>query len=73
MTPKQIKIYEMIKRFGKDKGITAAEVGNIGGYPRNRSEKWAKPALRELVKAKKVRRDGDFYILIEEQNNDSTK
>lgn len=61
MTPKQQNIYSIVKRFGKTHGITPKDVGFIDGRPKNKSEKWAKPALRELIKLKLIRREDDKY------------
>jgi len=62
MTPKQEKILSIIERYGRINGITAEDIGVAGGYPRKKAEKWAKPALKFLVKEKKIRRDGErFY------------
>ena len=38
------------------------DIGVTSGYPRKKAEKWAKPALKELVKLKLIRReDGKYY------------
>ncbi len=68
MTPKQKNIYGIVKRFGKQDGITAMEIGIADGHPRNKSERWAKPGLKELIKMKIVRRDGDKYQAIEQSS-----
>jgi hypothetical protein len=64
MTPKQQSIYDLIKRYGKINGMTAMDIGVNFGYPRKKAEKWAKPALKELVKKKLVRRENDKYFPI---------
>lgn len=66
MTPKQKEIYELLKRYAKISGMTAMEVGVNSGYPRKKAEKWAKPALKELVKLKLIRREGDKYYSIKQ-------
>jgi hypothetical protein len=64
MTPKQQSIYDLVRRYGKISGMTAMDVGLNFGYPRKKAEKWAKPALKELVKQKLIRRDNDKYYPI---------
>ena len=61
MTPKQQSIYDLIRRYGKISGMTAMDIGVTSGYPRKKAEKWAKPALKELVKLKLIRREGEKY------------
>ncbi len=62
MTPKQESVYQLVKRYGKIGGMTAMEVGINSGYPRKKAEKWAKPALKELIKLKLIRREGEKYF-----------
>jgi hypothetical protein len=64
MTPKQKSIYNLVKRYGKISGMTAEEVGKNSGYSHKKAEKWAKPALKELVKKKIIRREDDKYFPI---------
>jgi hypothetical protein len=66
MTPKQESIYQLIRRYGKISGMTAIDVGLNSGYPRKKAEKWAKPALKELVKLKLIRREGEKYYPAED-------
>ena len=61
MTPKQESVYYIVKRYGKISGISAMDIGTSAGYQRKKAEKWAKPALKELVKLKLVRREGEKY------------
>lgn len=61
LTPKQKEILSTIKRFGKSDGITAMDIGIQFGQPRKKAEKWAKPAIKELLKQKLVERNGDVY------------
>jgi hypothetical protein len=62
LTPKQEEIYKMVKRFGLKGKLTAMEIGLAFGQPRKKAEKWAKPALKELIKQKLVERIDDAYI-----------
>ncbi len=61
LTPKQEKIYKFVKRFGNKGNLTAMDVGLSFEQPRKKAEKWAKPALKELIKQKLVCREGDSY------------
>lgn len=72
LTPKQQEIYRIVKRFGKVGRLTAMVVGLALGQPRKKAEKWAKPALKELVKEKMIIRNGDTYAPKEnaEKNGD---
>jgi hypothetical protein len=64
LTPKQKEIYKFVKRFGDKGKLTAMEIGLSFDQPRKKAEKWAKPALKELVKQKLVARNGDGYTTI---------
>ena len=67
MTSKQKKIYDTVRRFGKISPINPMQIGEILGQPRKKAEKWAKPALKELVKLKLVERiDGNFQPKVQE-------
>ncbi len=61
LTPKQKDIYDFVRRYSKTEPITAVEIGMAFDQPRKKAEKWAKPALKELVKQKLVIRNGDAY------------
>lgn len=61
LTPKQKDIYNLVKRFGNKGTLTAIDIGISMGQPRKKAEKWAKPALKELVKQNLVTRNGDAY------------
>ena len=61
LTPKQEEILNFVKRFGEKGKLTALEIGVGLGQPRKKAEKWAKPALKELIKQKIVERDNDAY------------
>lgn len=65
LTPKQKEIHKFVKRFGKNGGLTAMEIGVGLGQPRKKAEKWSKPGLKELVKSKLVERNGDGYKAIQ--------
>jgi len=67
LTPKQKDILGCIKRFGKDKAISAMDVGLYFEQPRKKAEKWAKPAIKELIKQKLVYKDENGYKPIIEQ------
>ena len=67
LTPKQKNIYQFVKRFGNKGKLTAMEIGIGFDQPRKKSEKWAKPALKELVKQKLIIRNGDAYIAIKNE------
>ncbi len=56
MTPKQDKILSIVQRYCGEDGITAFDVGISGGQTRKKAEKWAKPALKELIKGGLVER-----------------
>jgi len=70
LTPKQQEIYEIVKRFGRSGKITALDIGVTAGHPRKKAEKWSKPALKELVKQKKIIRNGDAYAPNENSKED---
>jgi len=72
LTPKQESVYSIIKRYGRISGMTAIDIGISCGYPRKKAEKWAKPALKELVKRKLVRRNGEKYYPENETENGSS-
>jgi hypothetical protein len=61
LTPKQQSILEYVTTYGKH-GISAIDIGVGFGFPRKKADKWAKPALKELVKQKLVDRIGDLYF-----------
>ncbi len=62
MTPKQHQILFIVRRYCGEEGMTALDIGIAAGQPRKKSEKWAKPGLKELIKEKLVeRKDGKFY------------
>jgi len=54
LTPKQEDVYKHIKENGPSDSIS---VGIAFGKPRKLAERWATPALRTLVKHKKIKRD----------------
>lgn len=65
MTPKQKQIYDTMKRFCGEQGMTSFEIGiSASDHPRNKAERWAKPALKELVKLKVIRRQDDKFFLM---------
>jgi hypothetical protein len=59
LTPKQESILRYVKRYGKHSTLTAFDIGVGLDHPGNRAEKWAKPALKELVKQKLITRNSD--------------
>ena len=61
ITPKQKDILNTVRRFGKTDGMSAIDIGISLGQPRKRAEKWVKPAIKELIKQKLVRRDENVY------------
>ena len=61
ITPKQKEIYNFVKRFGGRGELTALDIGVNFDIPRKKAERWAKPALKELVKQKLVERNNDVY------------
>ena len=61
LTPKQKDVLGLVRRLSKENGMAAMEVGLYFGQPRKKAEKWAKPALKELIKQKLVVRDSNTY------------
>ena len=64
LTEKQHKILKILERFSSSEGMTAMDVGISADYPRKKAEKWARPALKELIKKKLVIRDNGIFIPI---------
>ena len=59
LTPKQEELLKFVENNGP---VSPMAVGIEFGKPRKLAQKWATPALRILVKAKKLERltNGDF-------------
>jgi hypothetical protein len=67
LTPKQEQILEFVKRYGRVSGVTATDVGMAFDYPRKKADKWAKPALKVLVKNHLIEKNGDKYFPVKQE------
>lgn len=63
LTPKQQGIMAFIGKSHSP--VTDMDIGLAFDKPRNKAQKWAQPAVKELIKQKMVERGKNGYITTE--------